>query len=118
MPVSKKSAAGVRSSRSTSSPSNGVKRPSRRKAYKPNEPKLSDRSNMIVSSPGICGGEHRIFGTRIPVWVLVAFRQQGMSDRSLLRNYPTINKQQLMAAWEFAEQNKAIVAEELRLNEA
>jgi uncharacterized protein (DUF433 family) len=76
-----------------------------------------ERPVKIVSTPGICGGEHRIYGTRIPVWVLVAFRQQGMSDRTLLRNYPTINKQQLMAAWEFADANAAIVAEELRQNE-
>jgi uncharacterized protein (DUF433 family) len=76
-----------------------------------------ERPVKIVATPGTCGGEHRIYGTRIPVWVLVAFRQQGMSDRSLLRNYPTINKRQLMAAWEFADQHAAIVAEEMRKNE-
>ncbi|NDJ22639.1 DUF433 domain-containing protein [Nostoc sp. B(2019)] len=54
---------------------------------------------FIQKTPGVCGGNARIRNTRIPVWTLVSFRQQGASEDELLRNYPMITPEALEAAW-------------------
>ncbi len=40
----------------------------------------------IAKTPGVCGGDACIAGTRIPVWVLVDYRRLGTSDSELLNN--------------------------------
>lgn len=70
----------------------------------------------IQKTPGVCGGQARIRQTRIPVWTLVSFRQQGASDEELLRNYPGLSQQDLEAAWSYYAENAAeierIIAED------
>ncbi len=63
-----------------------------------------NRKRIIKVTPGVCGGNARIRDTRIPVWTLVSFRQQGASEEELLKNYPTLNHQDLEAAWSYYEQ--------------
>lgn len=63
------------------------------------------RENLIQKTPGVCGGQARIRDTRIPVWTLVSFCQQGASDEELLRNYPELNHQDLEAAWLYHAQH-------------
>ena len=41
----------------------------------------------IDSRPDVCGGEPRIVGTRIPVWLLEQARRLGASERELLEAY-------------------------------
>lgn len=60
---------------------------------------------LIQVTAGVCGGQPRIRNTRIPVWTLVAFRQQGADDE-LLRNYPTLTPSDLSAAWAYYEQHR------------
>lgn len=77
--------------------------------------KLYDRT--IQKTPGICGGHARIRNTRIPVWTLVSFRQQGADNDELLRNYPSLIPADLEAAWTYYESHRdeidqAISAEE------
>ncbi|MEO0458256.1 MAG: DUF433 domain-containing protein [Cyanobacteria bacterium P01_A01_bin.114] len=77
--------------------------------------KLNDRA--IQKTPGICGGHARIRNTRIPIWTLVSFRQQGADDDELLRNYPGLISADLNAAWTYykthqVEIDRAITAEE------
>ena len=69
---------------------------------------LQERLNSmaIQLTPGVCGGQPRIRNTRIPVWTLVAFRQQGADDAELLRNYPTLTKDDLTAAWTYYAQHE------------
>jgi uncharacterized protein (DUF433 family) len=43
----------------------------------------------------ICGGAARIRDTRIPVWTLVAYRNQGATDLELLENYPGLTIEDL-----------------------
>jgi uncharacterized protein (DUF433 family) len=62
--------------------------------------------NPIRSTPGICGGHARIRDTRIPVWTLVAYRQQGAPDDELLANYPGLTSADLSAAWDYYQQNR------------
>lgn len=52
----------------------------------------------IQATPGVCGGCARIRDTRIPVWTLISFRQQGADEAELLRNYPDLTPQDLDAA--------------------
>ncbi|GAA6618977.1 DUF433 domain-containing protein [Scytonema sp. NUACC26] len=63
-------------------------------------------SKPIQVTVGVCGGQPRIRNTRIPVWTLVAFRQQGADDEELLRNYPALNTDDLTAAWIYYEQHR------------
>ncbi|AFZ18584.1 DUF433 domain-containing protein [Allocoleopsis franciscana] len=64
------------------------------------------RSKSIQVTAGVCGGQPRIRNTRIPVWTLVAFRQQGADDEELLRNYPSLTSSDLSAAWAYYEQHR------------
>jgi uncharacterized protein (DUF433 family) len=61
--------------------------------------------NPIQITPGICGGQARIRNTRIPVWTLVAYHQQGTPDDELLHNYPGLTPTDLSAAWDYYQQN-------------
>ena len=71
---------------------------------------------QIQKTQGICGGNARIRDTRIPVWVLVSFRQQGAPSEELLRNYPGLTQQDLELAWlyyqEHCEEIDRIIAED------
>jgi type III restriction enzyme len=62
--------------------------------------------NNIQKTPGVCGGNARIRDTRIPVWSLVSFHQQGAPDDYLLRNYPGLTQEDLQAAWSYYNQHR------------
>ncbi len=55
----------------------------------------------IEKTPGICGGVACIIRTRIPVRTLVAFKKMGLSNPSILVNYPTLRQQDLSNAWAY-----------------
>jgi uncharacterized protein (DUF433 family) len=57
----------------------------------------------IIKTPGVCGGDARIRNTRIPIWTLVSLKKQGESDDDLLKNYPTLTKEDLQNAWKYYE---------------
>lgn len=63
-------------------------------------------TRAIQATPGVCGGYPRIRNTRIPVWTLVSFRQQGADETELLRNYPTLTPLNLDAAWLYYEHHR------------
>lgn len=69
--------------------------------------KLQNRP--IQMSPGVCGGQARIRNTRIPVWTLVSFRQQGADEAELLRNYPSLTSEDLGAAWAYYEHHRETI---------
>jgi uncharacterized protein (DUF433 family) len=56
----------------------------------------------ISKTPGVCGGDACIAGTRIPVWVLVNYRRLRGSDAGLLDAYPSLTNADVEAAWEYA----------------
>ncbi|MBD2681128.1 MULTISPECIES: DUF433 domain-containing protein [Nostoc] len=60
---------------------------------------------LIQKTPRVCGGNARIRDTRIAVWTLVSFRQQGASEEELLRNYPALTPEDLKAAWLYYEEH-------------
>jgi uncharacterized protein (DUF433 family) len=67
----------------------------------------------IQTTPGVCGGHARIRNTRIPVWTLVAYRQQGAPDTELLTNYPGLTPADLSAAWDYYQQHRPEIDREI-----
>ncbi|MBW4600591.1 MAG: DUF433 domain-containing protein [Calothrix sp. FI2-JRJ7] len=65
----------------------------------------------IEKTPGVCGGDACISGTRIPVWVLVNARNLGISEAQLLKDYPTLSATDLTNAWVYA----SIYSEEIEI---
>lgn len=68
----------------------------------------------IESDPAICGGEARIAGTRIPVWVVAEMRRQGADDAEIMANYPRLERADLEAAWNYERANSAEIESEIR----
>lgn len=71
----------------------------------------------ITKTPGVCGGDASIEGTRIPVWVLVNARNIGISETQLLYDYPTLNAADLANAWVYAEANSDEIEVAIKENE-
>jgi uncharacterized protein (DUF433 family) len=71
----------------------------------------------ITKTPGVCGGDACVRGHRIPVWVLMSYRWQGLSDADLLNAYPSITSDDLRAAWEYAAENPEEIEKAIRENE-
>ena len=68
------------------------------------ETALLDRS--VESTEGVCGGYARLRGTRIPIWTLVSFKNQGASHEELLRNYPTLTLKKLQISWDYYDRHR------------
>jgi len=62
---------------------------------------------VIQSTPGVCGGNARVRNTRIPIWTLVACRQEGMTEEELLYNYPSLTPSDLEATWAYHQAHQA-----------
>jgi uncharacterized protein (DUF433 family) len=71
----------------------------------------------IEAQPGICGGEPCIAGARIPVWLLVAARREGLSDADLLQAYPSLDAEQLSQAWAYARAHPVEIDTAIAANE-
>ena len=71
----------------------------------------------IHKTPGICGGPARIHDTRIPVWTIVAYQQQGANESELLYNYPALTLQDLQAVTNYYDRNREEIELGLAENE-
>ncbi|MEI6410611.1 MAG: DUF433 domain-containing protein [Bacteroidota bacterium] len=71
----------------------------------------------IEKIPGVCGGVACVIRTRIPVRTLVTFTKMGLSDESLLANYPTLRHQDLSNAWAYYLAFKEEIELEIKENE-
>ena len=78
---------------------------------------LSDDIPGIEKSSDVCGGDPRIKGTRIPVWVLVQYKTLGADDADLLRIYPTLRAEELANAWAYYRANKEDIEQQIFENE-
>lgn len=79
---------------------------------------LSQNWRGVSKTPGICGGEACIEGTRIPVWVLVSYRQLGVKDADQLYNYPTLTASDLVNAWTYAVANREEIEAAIQSNDS
>lgn len=71
----------------------------------------------VRSTPGVMGGDACIRETRIPVWLLVRYKRQGMSDGELLQSYPGLNASDLAAAWDYFAAHAQEVEAQMRRHE-
>jgi uncharacterized protein (DUF433 family) len=71
----------------------------------------------ITKTPGVCGGEACIAGTRIAVWLLVEARRLGISEAQLLQDYPHITAADLVNAWAYADAHPEEIETAIRANE-
>lgn len=79
---------------------------------------VSGATRGIRKTAGVMGGDACIAGTRIPVWLLVSYRQQGMSDGQILEGYPDLTATDLVAAWAYATVHAEEIATALEAQEA
>ena len=68
----------------------------------------------IEKTPDVCGGDARVGGTRVPVWLLVAYRKEGLNDRQLLEAYPNLTHAALSAAWWYYAEHREEVESDIR----
>ena len=78
---------------------------------------LASQSSGIEKTPGVCGGDACIVGTRIPVWVLVNYRRLEVSDAELLNCYPSLRVTDIENAWAYYEANVDEIETAIRENE-
>lgn len=71
----------------------------------------------IEKTPGVCGGEACIAGTRISVWGLVESHRFGISEAQLLDHYPHITAADLVNAWAYADAHSVEIEEAIRENQ-
>lgn len=73
--------------------------------------------SIIAKTPGVCGGSACIRSTRIPVWSLVCWRRQGVSDERLLEMYPALTQSDLDEAWKYADAEAVEIERDIQENE-
>jgi uncharacterized protein (DUF433 family) len=81
---------------------------------------VSDLTNIfpgIEKTPGVCGGDACITGTRIPVWSLVNSKKLGLTDGQLLDAYPSLSREDIRNAWNYYAANKTEIEELIAENE-
>lgn len=78
---------------------------------------LSSEFPGIEKTPEICGGVACVIRTRIPVRTLVMFKKMGLSDETLLANYPTLRHQDLSNAWAYYLAFREEIELEIKENE-
>ncbi len=68
---------------------------------------------VIVSDPEILSGKPTVKGTRISVALILQCLASGMTKEDILRGYPTLTKEDLDAAFDFAA--RQFQGEEIRV---
>jgi len=74
-------------------------------------------NDRIVKTPGVCGGDARVKGTRISVWGLEEWRRLGWSDARILDAYPQLTPGDVAAAWAYVEQHPDEIEGAIRENQ-
>lgn len=59
---------------------------------------MNSQLDRISIDPGVCGGKPCIRGTRIWVSLILDFLAQGMSEADLLKDYPQLTHDDVLAA--------------------
>jgi uncharacterized protein (DUF433 family) len=64
---------------------------------------MVDPKTVIVTDPEILGGSYPVFqGTRVPFKNLLDYLKAGKSIDDFLRSFPTVTREQVLAALEYA----------------
>ena len=71
----------------------------------------------IQKTPGVCGGRACVGDTRIPVWTLISFFQQGATDEDMIRAYPALTVDHLNLVREYYKVHRAKIDRDIREQE-
>jgi len=71
----------------------------------------------VEKTLGVQGGDACIVRTRIPVWILEAYRWLGWDDQRILGNFPTLRPSDLVYAWLYTDANRAEIEQALHEQE-
>jgi uncharacterized protein (DUF433 family) len=63
---------------------------------------MEEIADRIVIDPDVMVGKPVIKGTRIPVYLLVEFVANGMTEKEILKEYPQLKKEDIKAALLYA----------------
>jgi uncharacterized protein (DUF433 family) len=63
---------------------------------------LEEIADRIVMDPDVMVGKPVIKGTRIPVYIIVEFVANGMTEKEILKEYPQLKKEDIKAALLYA----------------
>jgi uncharacterized protein (DUF433 family) len=71
---------------------------------------MEEIADRITIDPEVLSGKPVIKGTRIPVYLIIELLANGMTENEILRQYPTLEKEDVKAALLYA--SKCIENEE------
>ena len=63
---------------------------------------MEEIADRIVIDPDVMVGKPVIKGTRIPVYLLVEFVANGMTEKEIIKEYPQLRKEDIKAALLYA----------------
>ena len=63
---------------------------------------MEEIADRIVIDPDVMVGKPVIKGTRIPVYLLVEFVANGMTEKEIIKQYPQLKKEDIKAALLYA----------------
>jgi uncharacterized protein (DUF433 family) len=82
------------------------------------EPSAETTSEMIVSTPGTCGGKPRVAGHRIRVQDIVILKERmGMTIDEIVSSYPTMTPEKIAAALEYYQAHREEIERDLKEEE-
>ncbi len=64
-------------------------------------------ATYIIRNPGILGGKPIIRGTRVPLWLIVNFSENGLTPSEIVADYPDLTIEDIEAALAFAARELA-----------
>ncbi len=70
---------------------------------------MTDRPKVITSDPAVLGGAPVFAGTRVPVQTMIEYLEAGQSLAEFLADFPTVTREQAIAALEAAK--RALLAD-------
>ncbi len=79
---------------------------------------LDKQPTGIESTPGVCGGDPCIAGSRIPVRVLEEYRRLGSSEAEILNAFPSLRAEDLVNAWIYVRSHETEIDQQILDNDA
>jgi uncharacterized protein (DUF433 family) len=78
---------------------------------------MATTSDAIQKTSGVCGGAARVGNRRITVWQLVNARKLGVTEASLLDEYPVLTQADLDACWSYYREHPVEIEREIWFND-
>jgi uncharacterized protein (DUF433 family) len=66
---------------------------------------MEESMDRISIDPEVLSGKPVIKGTRIPVYLIIQLLANGMTEKEILKQYPTLKKQDIKAALVYASKS-------------